>query len=650
MKQHPIFAQARLRCFMTLFLLVTFQALRANLPYECSTCSGTNPCDCDADNQRLHTVLSEDGQLTTYAYERGSWLPLPDPVTPGVFTPSAGSALRLTETRGIVSRPEGVAFRTLRLVSVRDAAGNEVLRERHVFTGDGYARLDWTSRLYDARNRLLREAKSNGEQTETTWSCCAKEAETRADGQTWFFAYDSLNRLLCKMLRGAGTQPDVAYDYAYDAYGRLKQVTIPAGAFTYERLAQSDLVSRLQRPNGLTTTWSYEANRNLLAQVRNGDVSTYGYVNDALGRRASMSRAGSAHPVPDVVSYAYNDRDELTGASSDRDDRYVYAYAYAPIGNRLTSQEAGTSQTYHTNNLNQYTQVDTDSEAWHFGYDYDGNMAFRPVAANATWTQLWNAENRLVETTLDADRFTFSYDYLGRRCEKCVFSGDTLVSRTLFVYDGFKCIAELDALNGNAVLRRHTWQPRDAGHDVILATTDDQGTHYFLHDANKNVMQKTSADGQLEAAYHYAPFGESLGNASAPVGFSSEVFDNETETSYFNYRYYSSSWGRWLSIDPIFNDKEKNLLCFCLNQPQNLFDKNGLVAVDSPYYIISKERGKIYLAIDICTIHLIVGHNNPGKLGLNSLKISMYIAKDGTKCGAISLLGCSSEEIDRIHT
>ena len=32
--------------------------------------------------------------------------------------------------------------------------------------------------------------------------------------------------------------------------------------------------------------------------------------------------------------------------------------------------------------------------------------------------------------------------------------------------------AELDGLDGNAVVRRHAWQPTDVGPDVILATTN----------------------------------------------------------------------------------------------------------------------------------------------------------------------------------
>ena len=139
--------------------------------------------------------------------------------------------------------------------------------------------------------------------------------------------------------------------------------------------------------------------------------------------------------------------------------------------------------------LNHYTNDTENNVQLSFAYDLDGSMTSRPVDGTSGWTQLWNGENRMIETYKGSDRLTFKYDYMGRRVEKCVYSGNTLLSKTCYVYDGFKCVEELDALNGNAVTMRHFWQPFDAGLDVILATTDSSGTSFFLHDANKNVIK-----------------------------------------------------------------------------------------------------------------------------------------------------------------
>ena len=84
-----------------------------------------------------------------------------------------------------------------------------------------------------------------------------------------------------------------------------------------------------------------------------------------------------------------------------------------------------------------------------------------------------------------------------------------------------------------------------------LATTDATGTSFFLHDANKNVMQRTDAEGDLLEKYEYAPFGGNTGEARAGVGFSSEAFDAATDLDYYNYRYYAPGLGRWTKRDPI---------------------------------------------------------------------------------------------------
>ena len=289
-----------------------------------------------------------------------------------------------------------------------------------------------------------------------------------------------------------------------------------------------------------------------------------------------MSRSGSAYATPDTISYTYNDRSELTGASSNVDTTYTYSYAYDPIGNRTTASEAGVPWTYTANNLNQYTSATENNDNLSFSYDLDGSMTYRPVDATNGWTQVWNGENRMVETFKGNDRLTFKYDYMGRRVEKCVYSGNTLTSKTLFVYDSFKCVEELEGLNSNAVAMRHAWQPFDVGLDVILATVDTNGASYFLHDANKNAMQKADINGLLQSHHVYAPYGSANTVLSTHIGYSSEITDDQTSLSYYNYRCYQYDIGRWIQREPIGEINSQNLYFFVKNQPISFWDMFGL--------------------------------------------------------------------------
>ena len=109
-----------------------------------------------------------------------------------------------------------------------------------------------------------------------------------------------------------------------------------------------------------------------------------------------------------------------------------------------------------------------------------------------------------------------------------------------------------------------------------LPTTDATGASYFLHDANKNVMQRTDAEGNLLEKYEYAPFGGNTGEARASIGFSSEAFDAATDLDYYNYRYYAPGLGRWTKRDPIYEIEGLLLYGMLMNNPQNYYDINGL--------------------------------------------------------------------------
>lgn len=90
--------------------------------------------------------------------------------------------------------------------------------------------------------------------------------------------------------------------YSYDAVGRVSGIN----NVSFGYLANSNLLSTVTRPNNVNTTWSYEANRNLVTGVENKlnntVISNYAYTNDALGRRTAMARSGSVFTTAGVRS------------------------------------------------------------------------------------------------------------------------------------------------------------------------------------------------------------------------------------------------------------------------------------------------------------------------------------------------------------
>ena len=359
--------------------------------------------------------------------------------------------------------------------------------------------------------------------------------------------------------RPAGLSLDNGYDvtYSYDAKGRFDSVRNGDDTFSYDYLANSNLISTRSTTNSQNsfdalTTFSYESNRNLIDYIENKTnatvISKYDYTNDVLGRRDDVAKSGSAFSQTDIISYGYNDRSEVISALADNDTAYDYGFSFDNIGNRLTSSQEAVGMTYTPNSMNQFDAVNGVSQS----YDLDGNLV---DDGGKLFT--WNAENRLIEIESSTAKVEFTYDYMGRRISKQVStrpdvsSSFILQTSPLFVYDGYLQIQELDALNSDSVEKQYVWN-----NGQLLSMTDDNGTYYYTHDANKNVSELIDTNGAVVAHYEYSPFGQvtkSTGTMASEnkFRFSNEYVDDETGLVYYNYRYYNPAQGKWLSRDPI---------------------------------------------------------------------------------------------------
>ena len=359
--------------------------------------------------------------------------------------------------------------------------------------------------------------------------------------------------------------------YDYDGYGRLASIMNGTDTFTYSYLANSDLMANIAMPNNITVTNTYEANRNLITGVENKysstTVSKYDYVNDAIARRTSMVKSGTAFSQTDTITYGYNDRSEVTSSVATNDSTYNFGFSFDNIGNRITSTESGILRNYTSNLLNQYTQVDNPSSSP--TYDDDGNML-----TNGTWIYTWDAENRLISAVSGTQALQFKYDYMSRRIEKTVFNEGSITKSERFIYDSYKQIEKLDAANGNILLQKFVWSG-----EQLLSMSDTNSTYYYFADANKNIGQLLNSNGNIVANYEYSPFGKLMGNSDSvnnPFRFSSEYYDDESGLVYYNYRYYLPSLGRWLSRDPVGEKEDNNLYSICSNELINNVDNLGL--------------------------------------------------------------------------
>ncbi len=183
--------------------------------------------------------------------------------------------------------------------------------------------------------------------------------------------------------------------------------------------AGSNLLQSLAMPNKVTLTQTWEEKRDLLAEMlytrlnsagKEVEVTRRGYAYDTLGRPISRAQDYPQQSVSRDDSFDYNRRSELTGATL---GEAPYAYSYDNIGNRITAQEDAESITYETNNLNQYTQIDTDGTAFVPEYDADGNQTLIQTSTGI-WKVQYNAQNQTIRFENESNGSIFmdaSFEY-----------------------------------------------------------------------------------------------------------------------------------------------------------------------------------------------------------------------------------------------
>lgn len=386
------------------------------------------------------------------------------------------------------------------------------------------------------------------------------------------YTYDAYGRRTAMSLSN-GTTTFANANYTYGAAGRIATVGNNADTLTYTYMPGTNIIGSSAWQNAaLNTVNTYDSYKRLTNIAVNG-VNVYGYtLND------KNQRTGATLPDGNTWSYDYDAMGQLTGAvkqSSGNTQLAGMSWFYDQIGNRTSATENNVTTSYISNLVNQYTQIASQLPT----YDADGNM----LTCNG-WTFTWNGENRLIAAESSDTRLEFSYDYMGRRLEKKVYTKGlftlydwSLVKHHKFVYDGYKLIAEFDVLDADAQPVSYLWQP--VGLDVPLMRTTNEVNGYYVADGNKNIIAVRDSNGTELSNYTYTPFGTVENPEDSddnPFRFSSEYHDDETGLVYYNYRYYSPELGRWIKRDPAEEQGGVNLYVMIRNNCMATFDVNGL--------------------------------------------------------------------------
>ena len=323
--------------------------------------------------------------------------------------------------------------------------------------------------------------------------------------------------------------------------------------FSYTYLAGTNLLQVLTKPNGMTLTQTYEATRNLLTGMAYHRGSTLvaqrTYTYDIIGRPATRGTARQGTVVNDTFSH--NSRSELAGANVNCKD---YEYTFDNIGNRLDSVEDNNAVTYDTNELNQYTVISENSTAdFEPQFDADGNQTIIKTETGI-WSSLYNSENRPVTFTNDGNNTVIEcqYDSMGRRAYKKITVNGSVTLHHRYIYRGYVQIACIDLTRSHhPCMWLITWDPTQLVTTRPLAIQVNGTWYTYGWDLTKNIFEIFGSSGYIANSYTYTPYGSVTSSSSVtqPILWSSEVYDSEMGIYYFNYRYFNSLFGNWISRD-----------------------------------------------------------------------------------------------------
>jgi RHS repeat-associated protein len=323
-------------------------------------------------------------------------------------------------------------------------------------------------------------------------------AITDALGHITAYGYDALNRQVTMTDAEGGVTAT-----AYDAVDNITTITDPVDnvtSFGYDALNR--LTAETNELNQ-TRTHSYDAVGNRIETTdRNGRTREFTY--DALYRQTQESWLdGAGDPIRDIT-FTYDAIGQLL-TSRDPDSRYSYTYDAA---NRLISVDnAGTpgapnvvlSYTYDEND-NLLTTIDT----------IDGVEA-------GTTAYVYDVLNRLSQVTQSGNgvaekRVDMTYDAASRMTGQTRYSdlaGTELVASTDYTYDAANRLTELAHSQGVTDIATYGYT-YDAANRITQITSPD-GTSTFDYD-DRDQLTDAGYDFQTDEDYTY----DANGNRTTP--------------------------------------------------------------------------------------------------------------------------------------
>ncbi len=328
-----------------------------------------------------------------------------------------------------------------------------------------------TTFTYDSRNRLTNRTDPLGHLATYTYDSASDQtSSTNELGYTTTYTYDAMGRVLTKVLPAASS-PYPTITYTYDAAGNQVTITDPDSNTTTYGYDALNRVTTMTDALSHSATYSYDNAGNLSAVTdRDGRQQTFTY--DADNRRTGETWVNGSY----TATYTYNAAGQLT---SESDPNSSYAYTYDSDGRLTSVDNNGTPSVPHVVLSYAYDQADnltsvTDSlsSSGTISYGFDAVHRMTTLALSVAGSQ--------------KAQVTFSYDSANRMTGQTRSAPSGTNITTAFGYDNDNHITGITYTANSSTLASFTYTYDNAGE--ISGYTGPDGTLTYSYDPQKEVL------------------------------------------------------------------------------------------------------------------------------------------------------------------
>lgn len=384
---------------------------------------------------------------------------------------------------------------------------------------------------------------------------------------------DDQNRKVDVAMDHTGLLYATYFNQVYNGSGTL--VSYCKSAYTYDRTPNMNLdvsYGSNGRLKMLTTT----AVNKVTNQTTLLNQNEYAYNNNGQRTSNKITTTNSSNvQVSRTENYTYDELNRLKTATYG--DGQNQTYAFDTMGNRTAKTDNVTgNEVYTFDNANRIaTRQVGSSAATTYTSDANGN-----TLTDATHTNTWDSQNRLVSSLSNGKTSAFKYgaDGLRRKMSVTPTGQSTPTTITHYGYNGTNVIREWEENVAGVLSVSATYFVGTSG-PMYKRPANAADVRWYVYDGLGSVVGEVDVNNVLQAEKKHDVYGlrrGTVGTEKSRHGFGGSLghySDDETGLVYMRARYYDPAIGRFVSQDPAYHGL--NWFIYGGNDPVNRVDRDG---------------------------------------------------------------------------